>query len=284
MFKGNLFNSVFRRGVHHKLTPKTYPQVQSKDVNLEHTRYGFRKERQPLISQGVVDTLFPNTEIQQKYTEAGKPVPIKYRTGSDDIARRNYLRFQEEVATGQPHFRVGEKKVYLPKARVILLRPNAKHTPYQAKFSVPRNFNKMDLRDYLWNIYGLRALNVTVQLMFPRWRRGPDDYARFREPQYKKMTIDMEEPFIWPDLPKEVANRAANEVPEMLRVTKQNQAIGSNVYKPSGAYGGIYDKPRLPNAFVPAKTRASRAVKVAEIEKNNVKVQERVIVSEYLGL
>ena len=72
---------------------------------------------------------------------------------------------RESVAKGEPHFRVGNKQLFFPKARIILLRPNAKHTPYQAKFIVPKSFNKLDLRDYLFHLYGLRAMNVTTQLL-----------------------------------------------------------------------------------------------------------------------
>lgn len=288
MVKGvGVFASIFRlqqRSIHYKENARKYPKVNIKDVVLEKPRYGYRKERAPLLSQSVTDTLFPNTEIKKIYEEAGKPVPIKYRSNSDQIARRNYEKYQEEVATGQPHFRVGEKKIYLPKARICLLRPNAKHTPYQAKFLVPRNFNKMDLRDYLWHVYGLRALNVTVQLLHAKFSRGPDDHARYRGPQYKKMTIDMEEPFIWPELPQEIVNKAEYQYDNQIKTIEMTNAVGSDKHKPCEAFDGLYKKPILPNAFVSRKAREASESKVAVHRELEESKSDKELVSRFLGL
>ena len=244
-----------RRFIHHRENFRRYPKVNINDVELEKPRFRFRKIREPLISQSVKETLFPNTEIKRRYLKAGKPVPIKYRYINDKIGRRNYEKYQEEVALGLPHFRVGEKKIYFPKGRICLLRPNAKHTPYQAKFLVPRNFNKMDLRDYLWHVYGLRALNVTVQLLHAKFQRGPDDHARYRGPQYKKMTIDMEEPFIWPELPQSVVENANKTFDNQLMALEQKTATGSDKLKPSDAFDGLYNKPVLVDQFIPRRAR-----------------------------
>lgn len=247
---GGFVAQMTTRSLHYREVAKNYPKVNIKNVELDKPRFGFRKERQPLISQLVRDTLFPTTKIRARYIQEGKPVPIKYRNNSDEIARSNYEKYQDEVANGLPHFRVGGKQVYLPKARVCLLRPNAKHTPYQAKFLVPRNFNKMDLRDYLWHVYGLRALNVTVQLLHARFTRGPNDYARYRGPQFKKMTIDMEDPFVWPELPDEVESQHKQNREDQIESINYKNATGSNKFKPSEAFGGLYKKPELPNSFV----------------------------------
>lgn len=282
-----VFSSIWntsKRSIHYKENPRKYPKVNVNDITLDKPRYGFRREREPLLSQSVTDTLFPSTEIKKRYAESGKPIPIKYRSNSDKIARRNFDKYQEEVATGEPHFRLGEKKVYLPKARVCLLRPNAKHTPYQAKFLVPRNFNKMDLRDYLWHVYGLRALNVTVQLLHAKFTRGPDDHARYRGPQFKKMTIDMEEPFIWPELPSSIVEKAKQTYNDQIEAVEMKTAVGSDKLKPSKAFNGLYNKPELPNSFIPSKAR-----KLGEQTLNSQKEFEeskgdKHILQHYLGL
>lgn len=239
----------FSRLVHHKLSSSKYPKVNVNDVVLEKQRHGFRRERAPLLSADVKE-IFSQEAIKQKYIDAGKPVPIKYRVDGDKIARRNYERYQEEVAQGLPHFRVGEKQVYFPKATVALLKPKAKYTPYQACFAVSRNFNKMDLRDYLWHVYGLRALNVTVLLSAPTYLRGFDDRARFRGHQIKYMTIEMEEPFIWPDIPEEMVEKSIRDRKGLMKLQEHNMAIGSDKEKPTGAYDGMLDKPRLANIFI----------------------------------
>lgn len=276
--------NMTKRGIHYKENPKKYPKVNIEDVQLEKPRYGFRKEREPLLSQSVTDTLFPSSEIKSKYLQAGKPVPIKYRSNSDNIARRNYEKYKEEVAMGEPHFRVGEKKVYLPKARICLLRPNAKHTPYQAKFLVPRNFNKMDLRDYLWHVYGLRALNVTVQLLHAKFNRGPDDHARYRGPQFKKMTIDMEEPFMWPELPSSIVEKAKQNYEDQIEAVEMKTAVGSDKLKPSKAFNGLYSKPELPNMFVPRTARKVGKQSLDAHREQDESRGDRQILQQYLGL
>lgn len=142
-----------------------------------------------------------------------------------------------------PHFQVGGRESYFPKARLILLRPNAKHTPYQAKFIVPKSFNKLDLRDYLFNIYGLRALNVTTQLLHGKYMRVSPYAGRFRGPQIKKMTIEMEEPFIWPEEPKLGENDNWNKefIDKLNKFSEEQETrnVGSNKYKPDPVFPGL---------------------------------------------
>lgn len=272
------------RSLHFKARQKAYPKVNVADVSLAKTRFGFRKERDPLLSLTVTDEVLPAEAIKQKYLDAGKPVPIKFKSRSDAIARRNLEKYRHEVAMGLPHFKLGEKKVYLPKARVCLLRPNAKHTPYQAKFLVPRNFNKMDLRDYLWHVYGLRALNVTVQLLHARFTRGANDHARYRMPQYKKMTIDMEEPFIWPELPADVVEKSQQLKRDQIEAIKMATAVGSDVHKPNDSFEGLYKKPQLPNTFV--SKRLKRVLGAASARRDQLEQlrADRIAIAQALNL
>lgn len=274
-------NTTTIRHVHHKES-KHYPKVNIEDVELEKPRYGFRKERPPLLSQEVTDSIFSSEAIRKKYMKLGKPVPIKYRSHGDKIARRNLEKYAEEVATGQPHFKVGENQVYLPKGKVCLLRPGAKHSPYQAKFLVPRNFNKLDLRDYLWHVYGLRATNVTVQLLHAKFERGFNDLARYRGPQYKKMTIDMEEPFVWPDLPPE-ANTFKDIFENQSEVVESRNAIGSDKDKPTKAFDGLYEKPVLPNKFISKEFKKEAEIKMEKYNKSKASQDDKSLVNQYLG-
>lgn len=147
---------------------------------------------------------------------------------------------REAIERGDAHFKVGGTKLYFPKARVILLRPNAKHTPYQAKFIVPKSFNKLDLRDYLFHIYGLRAMNVTTQLLHGKYTRANIASPRYRSPQVKKMTIDMAEPFIWPEEPKPEENGLWDSTFNKNRNLYREDVYrpGSDQFKPSKAFDG----------------------------------------------
>lgn len=272
------------RGVHYVPKGRKYPEVNVADVELNPPRYGFRRQRQPLLSQLATKTLFPLEEIRQRYHDHNKPVPIKFRLRSDEIAKRNWERFQDEMATGKPHFRVGEKPVYFPKARVCLLRPNAKHLPYQAKFLVPRNFNKMDLRDYLWHVYGLRALNVTVQLLHAKWNRGGDDYARYRGPQFKKMTVDMAEPFVWPEIDPEIVAEGKQEHLQEMKAILEKNRVGADQLKPKEAFDGLYDEVRLPQQFVPKHQQPKMKQRVAEMTKLMEGKADRDMVEQFLNL
>lgn len=278
---GNLWSQSIR-GIRHKASAKKYPQVNIEDVVLEKPRYGFRKDRAPLLSQSVTDSIFPSEEIRKLYMKEGKPVPIKHRSHSDMIARRNLLRYADEVAEGRPHFKVGQNEIYLPKARISLLRPNAKHSPYQAKFLVPRNFNKLDLRDYLWHIYGLRALNITVQLLHAKWERGIRDLGRYRGTQYKKMTIDMEEPFIWPELPEE-AKGFSEDIENQRKLIESKNGAGSDKDKPTDAYDGLYTKPELPNKFISKDFKLKSQIKLDEYNKKASMQNDRDLVNNFLG-
>lgn len=174
----------------------------------------------PRLTVGTKNMLYPLQKTLAVGSCKPEQVPIRSlasvvessskildKSGSDrevdiNVSEKIYKWTKAGIEQGKEHFKVGGNKVYFPKARIILLRPNAKHTPYQAKFIVPKSFNKLDLRDYLYHIYGLRAMNITTQLLHGKFNRMNLQTTRFREPQIKKMTIEMEEPFIWPEEPR----------------------------------------------------------------------------------
>lgn len=179
-------------------------------------------------------------------------------------------RFAEALSEDKPHFRVGEKSIYFPTAKVVLLRPNAKHTPNQAKFVVPRYFNKLDLRDYLYHVYGLRALNVTTQLLWARWTRETPRSPRFRDTQIKKMTIEMEDPFIWPEEFSEEERGRILKLEfsqQMEKYLDDQNRLGSDKFKPPTSFDGLVGPfPPAPEPFIPKhfKKAAQRAQKVGD--------------------
>jgi ribosomal protein L23 len=103
-----------------------------------------------------------------------------------------------------PPFPLGNKKVYLPNI-VITLRRNRKLEPYHAVFEVPLNLSKLDLRDYLWHLYGVKSLSIRSSVLPGKlqrkykvedmpMRRGPMTRTRAR----KKMIVQLAKPFRYP--------------------------------------------------------------------------------------
>ena len=103
-----------------------------------------------------------------------------------------------------PPFPLGRKKVYLPNI-VVTLKRNPRLEPYHAVFEVPLNLSKLDLRDYLWNLYGVKSLSIRSQVLPGRLRRihkvpdlprriGPMKRTRAR----KKMIVHLAKPFRYP--------------------------------------------------------------------------------------
>lgn len=183
---------------------------------------------------------------------APKPQPKENHNERALRSKRIVQLVREALENDEPNFIPGSKPIYLPFATVKLLRPNAKHTPYQAKFIVPKSFNKLDLRDYLYHIYGLRVLNVTSALMPAKFVRSmPAPYgSRYRDQQIKKMTVDLIEPFVWPAENEEfIQERELSRELNKYREEKAN-AINSDADKPSKAFGGIIDKNPRPMNFV----------------------------------
>lgn len=194
---------------------------------------------------------------------------------------------RDAVAKGEPHFRVGGKQVFFPKARIILLRPNAKHTPYQAKFIVPKSFNKLDLRDYLFHVYGLRAMNITTQLLHGKYTRVNIASSRFRGPQIKKMTIDMAEPFIWPEEPKKEENSAWNDdlIRNLELYRDEQQRLASDSFKPGKAFGGAVGPFRpVAQPFIPKQLGRQIKNKRRKYQSQLTRSNELLKVEKYINL
>ncbi|ODQ64119.1 hypothetical protein NADFUDRAFT_47839 [Nadsonia fulvescens var. elongata DSM 6958] len=172
-----------------------------------------------------------------------------------NFAHKVFLKTRQSRQMGLAPFKMGQKQVFLPWARIILLRPNAKHTPYQAKFIVPRKFNKLDLRDYLYNVYGLPVLNVTTQLLHAKWQRDQPRGPRYRNAQIKKMTVDMEDAFIWPTEPKDMSAWNIEGYKELQKfIEEKSGRTGSDVNKPIRAFDGVLGPyPVAPTPFVPKR-------------------------------
>ena len=82
--------------------------------------------------------------------------------------------------------------------------------PRYASFYVPLSFNKLDIRDYLQRAYGVGVISVrsfVEQQKVTRLRpAGKFGYGKLRRPMAKKkMTVEMKEPFVWPEAPTDMS-------------------------------------------------------------------------------
>ena len=95
-----------------------------------------------------------------------------------------------------------------PNFTLTLLRTPAL-PPTFATFIVPLNLNKLDLRDYLWNVYDIRVNSVRSYIQLQKMRQDkpgakrPSPRRWHRPRSIKRMTVEMEQPFLWPEEPKD---------------------------------------------------------------------------------
>jgi large subunit ribosomal protein L23 len=76
---------------------------------------------------------------------------------------------------------------------------------------VPLNLNKLDLRDYLYNAYGIEVRGVRSYIQQQKLTQGKPSAQRqvprqwHRPRSIKRMTVEMVKPFVWPEEPKDLS-------------------------------------------------------------------------------
>ncbi|KAF2143041.1 uncharacterized protein K452DRAFT_248778 [Aplosporella prunicola CBS 121167] len=143
-------------------------------------------------------------------------------------------------------FRVGKKAVFLPDFTLTLLR-----TPFLpptfAKFLVPLNLNKLDLRDYLWHAYGVNATRIRSFVQQQKLRQDDPSRLRpmprrwFRAKAIKKMTVEMDKPFVWPEQPEDFTPWDKDLYSAAQKHNDQHQES----MRPENLYKGPADKKTL---------------------------------------
>lgn len=96
-----------------------------------------------------------------------------------------------------------------PNHIVAFVRPKEGQPPTMATFNVPLSFNKLDFRDYLWNVYNVevRSVRSFVNQMRPRRRQyGDSTGGKWYRPKSQKMMIaELARPFVWPEAPEDLS-------------------------------------------------------------------------------
>ncbi|KAF3163729.1 hypothetical protein TWF788_001351 [Orbilia oligospora] len=97
------------------------------------------------------------------------------------------------------------KPVYLPNFVIALVR-TPRLPPTFAQFAVPLSLNKLDLKNYLKNAYGIKVLGVRSSIRQQPVEIEQQGGARryVRKQAEKRMIIEMEEPFVWPEEPQDL--------------------------------------------------------------------------------
>ena len=183
--------------------------------------------------------------IQRKLLYKGFIKPQDYNAyleahGKINQPSENTLKHNDKIRLAiendEPHFTVGGKNVYLPDAAITLLPPIPKLSPYFARFRVPKYFNKLDLRDYLYSIYGLRVFNISTSLTRKTFLNQPDNLGRWLTRQHKIMIVEMEKPFIWPSKINDEVKDDILQKDIAIELDKHNntiyEQIASDTFKP----------------------------------------------------
>jgi large subunit ribosomal protein L23 len=91
-----------------------------------------------------------------------------------------------------------------PKFTVAMVRAPGL-SPYHARFLVPLDFSKYDLRDYLYHAYNVKCFNVRSYVkQMPVRDTVAQPRHWFRPDSKKYMTVEMEQPFVWPEAPEDL--------------------------------------------------------------------------------
>ncbi|KAJ5690290.1 54S ribosomal protein [Penicillium macrosclerotiorum] len=132
------------------------------------------------------------------------------------------------------------KQVFLPEFVISLVRTPFL-TPRYAQFRVPLNFNKLDMRDYLENLYGVGVVSVRSyieQQPITRIARDGRSLGPWRRPQaQKRMTVELREPFIFPEEPTDLSpwEKESWDTSEkwQRKMQKQNQQAAHAAQEPN---------------------------------------------------
>ncbi|PGH14114.1 hypothetical protein AJ79_03231 [Helicocarpus griseus UAMH5409] len=173
---------------------------------MRNKRLAARVHAQKVLEAMRFKNLSPEARIEalerEKAAKENQPRVI----GNKKLAAlRERLKRDGEFLRPYKTPREMRKQIYLPDFVLTLVR-----TPFlpprYASFWVPLTFNKLDIRDYLKHAYGVNVLKVRSYVEQQKITRerpcGKEGYGKWRRPRSrKKMTVEMSEPFVWPEEP-----------------------------------------------------------------------------------
>ena len=168
----------------------------------------------------------------------GETEPKDYFTFRTKLTRPEE-KLKSVEGNNAPHFNYGGTKVYIPLATITLLPNLPNMSPYYARFKVPKNFNKLDLRDYLFNFYKLKVFDIRSSLSRRKLLQHKNQRDHFVSSQDKIMIVKMEKPFIWPtEITNAEIDAQNRKFMEQLKMLQQENMFreGSDLMKPSSSH------------------------------------------------
>ena len=119
---------------------------------------------------------------------------------------RNPSRYFSRPHNVPTHLRT---QVYFPRPNdLVTLFRTPGLPPKYASFNVPLRFNKLDLKSYLYSVYGVEVLHIRSTVVQQKPEREKSGYrgnsqqgqGRLKRPMAKKkMMVELVEPFVWPE-------------------------------------------------------------------------------------
>lgn len=170
-----------------------------------------------------------------------------------------------------PNFRIGGKQVFLPTAVVALVPPRNGRPSNFATFHVPLRFNKLDLRDYLYNCYNVEVLSVRSfiqqsKLELTKMKSdGKPGRTQTKRPESKKfMMVELVKPFVFPSKP---ADLSPWDHEQYNAVVNEHKSMEKNAnMQRTGAL-----KLSSPSAFPVSTSRVLQAQQALALRKGGVK-------------
>ncbi|PBP18572.1 hypothetical protein BUE80_DR010651 [Diplocarpon rosae] len=149
-------------------------------------------------------------------------------------------------------FRMGSKEIFLPNFTLKFLR-TPQQPPTFASFEVPLNMNKLDLRDYLWNAYGVQVLGVRSYIQQQKVRQDKPGAKRiqprkwYRPRAIKRMLVELEKPFVWPEVPENFDEWEK----DTFDAAQEDRKSNSEMYEP-----GFREKPAKDRKSIAEQAKA----------------------------
>ncbi|EJU03588.1 hypothetical protein DACRYDRAFT_21129 [Dacryopinax primogenitus] len=149
------------------------------------------------------------------------------------------------------------QRIYMPNFIVRLVRnttpPGKPYDPYMATFRIPRGLTKMDIKSYLWAVYGVETTFVRTENFISQIVRSLDGGKKMRMSRrtYKRALVGLVEPFYYPAAKEDMTTEERKEREQweeenfqktwMEKMQKEHQAKVRG-WKPKGDMTGARSK------------------------------------------
>jgi len=108
-----------------------------------------------------------------------------------------------------------KKGIVFPNAVFTMIRPGKPMPPNDVVFRVPLNMNKIQIKDYIEEIYKVPVVRVNTSIFIGKLRVSRKGHY-YKRPDWKKAIVTLTQPFTMPEfinVPKQRARRLTNRKP-----------------------------------------------------------------------